>query len=62
MKNEFKTILDYISKHKKLDRNNYKKVCKIHSEVFNHKYHEPCTCNPRTVNQWVKELKNYFEL
>ncbi len=61
MEEQFNLVLEYVSKHKKLDRVNYRVVCKLHAEIFNHKYYEPCTCNPKIVNQWLLELKKHFE-
>jgi len=34
----------------------YKMICQLHSEYYNHKYHRPCTCNPRTIKSWIKDL------
>jgi hypothetical protein len=31
-------------------------VCKLHAEYHKHKYYKPCTCNPRTIKQWIKDL------
>tara|TARA_R110000796_G_scaffold244829_1_gene368188 strand:- start:455 stop:673 length:219 start_codon:yes stop_codon:yes gene_type:complete len=34
----------------------YKMICQLHSEYYKHKYHRPCTCNPRTIKAWIKDL------
>jgi hypothetical protein len=34
----------------------YKMVCELHAKYYKHKYNEPCTCNPRRIKQWIKEL------
>ena len=34
----------------------YKMVCQLHSKYYKHKYNEPCTCNPRVIKQWIKDL------
>ena len=33
-------------------------VCKLHAEYHNggHNYYKPCTCNPKTIKQWIKDL------
>jgi hypothetical protein len=28
----------------------------LHSEYYKHKFYEPCTCSPKTINKWIKEL------
>ena len=35
---------------------NVKKVCQLHAKYYNHKFHKPCTCNPRAIKSWIKEL------
>tara|TARA_R100000935_G_C2740002_1_gene125483 strand:- start:42 stop:254 length:213 start_codon:yes stop_codon:yes gene_type:complete len=34
----------------------YKMVCQLHSKYYQHKYNEPCTCNPRQIVRWIKDL------
>ena len=34
----------------------YKMICQYHAKYYNHKYHKPCTCNPRAIKSWIKEL------
>ena len=31
-------------------------VCKLHAKYYKHSYYKPCTCNPKTVNRWIKDL------
>lgn len=62
LKEEFNSVLLYIQKNKKLDKYNYRVVCRIYSKVFNKKYFEPCTCNPKTINGWINSLKKHFEV
>ncbi len=34
----------------------------LHAELFNHKYHEPCTCNGSEIKSWINNLdKKYAE-
>mgnify|MGYP001120901742 CR=1 FL=1 len=42
----------------KMNRNDYKILCELHSELFKHKYYEPCTCSPKKIRQWIKEVDN----
>ena len=39
-----------------LDANEFELVCKLHAEYYKHNYYKPCTCNPRTIKQWIKDL------
>jgi len=38
----------------------FKKICHLHSKYNKHSYFEPCTCNPATIKQWIKDLDNLF--
>ena len=40
----------------KMSNEDFKIMCKLHSNYFNHKYSEPCTCNKRRLRQWIEEL------
>ena len=31
-------------------------VCQLHSKYYNHTYYKPCTCSPKTIVKWIKEL------
>jgi hypothetical protein len=39
-----------------LDTAEFELVCKLHSTYYKHKYEKPCTCNPRRIKQWIKDL------
>ena len=39
-----------------LDPAEFELVCKLHAEYYKHNYYKPCTCNPRTIKQWIKDL------
>tara|TARA_R110001606_G_scaffold364644_2_gene519181 strand:+ start:175 stop:393 length:219 start_codon:yes stop_codon:yes gene_type:complete len=34
----------------------YKMICQLHSIYYKHKYFRPCTCSPKTIKSWIKEL------
>ena len=42
----------------KMSNSDFKIMCQLHSKYFNHKYHEPCTCNKRTLRNWIQQLDN----
>lgn len=31
-------------------------VCQLHAEYYKHSYYKPCTCNPKTIKNWIKDL------
>ena len=31
-------------------------VCQLHAKYYKHQYHKPCTCNPKKIKLWIKEL------
>jgi len=31
-------------------------VCQLHAKYYKHRYYKPCTCSPKTVNKWIKDL------
>ena len=31
-------------------------VCKLHAKYYKHRFYKPCTCSPKTVNRWIKDL------
>tara|TARA_R110002020_G_scaffold172762_3_gene363200 strand:+ start:3908 stop:4117 length:210 start_codon:yes stop_codon:yes gene_type:complete len=45
-----------LSKKSTISRSEYKLVCDLHSKYYKHKFYEPCTCSPKTINKWIKEL------
>ena len=45
-----------LSKRSTINREEFKLVCQFHSTYYNQKYFEPCTCNPKLINKWIKEL------
>lgn len=35
-------------------------ISRMHSVYFNHKYHKPCGCNGRKVQQWINDLNKFY--
>tara|TARA_R110000772_G_scaffold257940_2_gene374955 strand:- start:1470 stop:1688 length:219 start_codon:yes stop_codon:yes gene_type:complete len=31
-------------------------VCDLHSKYYKHSFYKPCTCSPKTINKWIKDL------
>ena len=36
-------------------------VCQLHAKYHKHGYYKPCTCNPKIIRQWIKDLNVIFE-
>jgi hypothetical protein len=30
------------------------------ARYLNHKYHEPCSCKPKTLVMWIKDIDNVY--
>jgi hypothetical protein len=43
-----------------LNNREFRLVCLLHSQYYRHKYHEPCTCSPKTIKQWIKDLNAVY--
>jgi|TARA_R110000823_G_scaffold232204_1_gene358706 hypothetical protein len=35
-------------------------ICELHALYFNHSYYKPCTCSPKTVVRWIKNLNDLY--
>ena len=44
----------------RLTKEQYKLLCRLHSELFNHKYYEPCNCNPQKLVGWIKDIDKIY--
>lgn len=49
------------NKKSKISQIEYNMVCEMHSKYFKHKFYKPCTCNPKTINQWIAQLNDLYE-
>lgn len=47
-------------KSQKITHKEFQMVCDLHSKYYNHRYYEPCTCNPKTIQRWIKDLNDVF--
>ena len=39
-----------------LQPNEFDLICELHSVYYKHKYQKPCTCNPKKIKLWIKQL------
>ena len=37
-----------------------RKISSIHSEVFEHKYFLPCTCNPKGIQKFINDINKVY--
>lgn len=44
-----------------LKQDEFKMICKIHADVFAHPYHEPCTCSPKRIKNWIAQINKVYE-
>ena len=45
----------------KLTNEQYKFVCEVHADLFAHPYHEPCTCSPKRIKEWIAQITRIYE-
>jgi len=38
----------------------FKMICEVHANMFNHKYHTFCSCNGRKAQQWINEINEVY--
>ena len=48
-------------KQNEIDRQQIELIARLHSELYKHKYKEPCTCNGKIYNQWIAEINKVYE-
>jgi hypothetical protein len=45
----------------RISRLDFEMICTLHAKYYNHKYKEPCTCNPQTIKNWIAQLNDIYE-
>lgn len=45
----------------KLSKEQFKFVCELHAELYAHPYHEPCTCSPKRIKEWMRQITRIYE-
>lgn len=38
-----------------------KLVSDLHSRYYKHKYYVPCTCSPKEIKRWIKDLNKIWD-
>ena len=50
-----------VVKTDKLTKEEFKMICRIHADVFAHPYHEPCTCSPKRIKNYIAQIDKVYE-
>jgi|TARA_R110000796_G_scaffold11090_1_gene37094 hypothetical protein len=49
-----------LSKKPTISDAEFRTICRIHSDNFNHSYFEPCRCSPKRIVQWIEAINKLF--
>ena len=44
-----------------ITRSELEMVSFFHSKYYKHSYYIPCTCSPKTINRWIKDINILWE-
>ena len=56
----WKAFLERERQHE-IDRKEIELIARLHSELYRHKYEEPCTCNGSIYRKWIGEINKIYE-
>lgn len=45
----------------KINRSEFDLICKLHAKYYKHSFYKPCTCNPKTIKQWIAQLNDVYD-
>lgn len=45
----------------RINSKEFEMICQLHANYFNHKYYKPCTCNPKTILKWIKQITDLYD-
>ena len=45
---------------KELTEEQYKLLCVFHARYYNHRYHEPCSCNKSELKMWIADIDRIY--
>lgn len=43
-----------------INQDEFQYLCELHADLFNHKFYKPCTCRPKEINKWIKEINQKY--
>ena len=57
-RNEWETFKAEVTT--KLTKPQYKLLCRLHAKYYNHSYYEPCSCRPKELLRWIKDIDRIY--
>ena len=52
---------DFRSKDgQQLSNEEFELICELHSKLYLHQFYRPCTCSPKTILRWIKDINIKF--
>lgn len=49
------------NKSSRLSKEEYKRICIMHSVYMKHAFFMPCTCNPKGVQRFINDLNKIYD-
>ena len=49
-------------KQNEINKQEIELIARLHSELYRHKYSEPCTCNGSVYRQWIAVINKKYEV
>jgi|TARA_R100001460_G_scaffold105183_4_gene151515 hypothetical protein len=48
-------------KNNVISRDELEMVSELHAKYHRHTFYIPCTCSPKTINRWIKDLNIIYD-
>lgn len=45
----------------RVSKNEIELIARLHAKYFVHKYKIPCSCSPKTLQNWINDLNKFYE-
>ena len=49
------------NKSSRISKQEFTKICSMHSVYFNHAFYEPCTCSPKKIQRFINDLNKLYD-
>ena len=60
-KDDFKRWTEFrMGKKQYLSREEFEMVSFLHAKYYEHSFYLPCTCSPKTINNWISDLNKVW--
>lgn len=43
-----------------INHDEFEMLCRIHADLFKHKFYKPCTCRPKEINKWIADINEIY--